>query len=61
MKMSMEQATREMVLDLLQERFPDAAMALKARVSEIADFVLFRSLLRKGVRANFILDSEKWT
>ena len=55
-----EQATRELALDALEERFPDAPTALRARVTELADVASLRSLHRVIMRANSILDIEQY-
>jgi hypothetical protein len=59
MKQGIEQTAREMVLDALQGRFPDAPMALRARVSELSDVGVLRSLHNAILVANSVQDIEE--
>jgi len=54
------QNAREMVLDALQERFPDSPTALQTRVSELADARELRSLHRVIVRASSVQEIEQY-
>jgi len=53
------QNAREMVLDALQERYPDAPTTLRARVSELADVGALRGLHHAILRANSVQDIEQ--
>ena len=53
------QNAREMVLDVLQERFPDAPASLQARVSELGDSRTLRNLHKIILRAHSIQDVEQ--
>jgi hypothetical protein len=53
------QTAREMVLDALQERYPDTPTALRSRLSELADAGELRSLFKVILRANSVQDIER--
>ena len=59
MARGIEKATREMVLDALQGRFPDAPTALRARVAELPDVGALRSLHSAIMTASSVQDIEQ--
>jgi hypothetical protein len=48
-----------MVLDALQERYPDTPTALRSRLSELADAGELRSLFKVILRADSVQDIER--
>ena len=57
---AMERGMREMVLDELQERFPDASGVVRARVSEMRDAVALRNLFKLVMRASSVQEIEQY-